>query len=295
MMITVFTPTYNRANKLQRLYQSLCGQTNYGFEWLIIDDGSSDNTQQVVQCFMEKENKFPIRYFRKENGGKYTAHNEGVERANGDLFLCVDSDDYVEKNAIDEILNFWNKTVQESCTGIIALKKDQNDNVLSDSFPKNVEKCKKIDLEQKYNCNGEFSLIFKTDIMKRYLYPVITDEKFMGENIVYDQVDQIGEMRLFNKVITICEYCEDGYTNNFMQVVLDNPTGYQIYYKQRIDLAVTFKEKVGYIIRYHAFKKMSTNYVDTYRGINDKLVFLLKPVGCVVYIIYMIKKKKMRR
>ena len=290
-MITVFTPTYNRANKLQRLYQSLREQTNYNFEWLIIDDGSSDNTEQVVESFIEKESQFLIRYFKKKNGGKYTAHNEGVKKANGDLFLCVDSDDYIEETAIDELLKCWHGIKEESCTGVIALKKDQNNKILSESFPENVERCKKIDLEQKYKCKGEFTLVFKTTILKQYLYPLIEGEKFMGESIVYDQVDQIGEMCLLNKVITVCKYCDDGYTHNFMKVVLNNPTGYQIYYKQRIDLAVTFKEKIGYIVRYHAFRIMSKEYRFEYDGNSRMLVKAMLPLGYLAYLLYERKKK----
>ena len=92
--MTVFTPTYNRAYILPKLYDSLCQQTVKSFEWLIVDDGSVDNTQELVEKWIE-EKKIEIRYFKQANGGKQRAHNLGVEKSKEEIFVCVDSDDYV--------------------------------------------------------------------------------------------------------------------------------------------------------------------------------------------------------
>lgn len=293
MIVTVFTPTYNRKEKLKRLYANLLEQTCFKFEWLIVDDGSTDETEVVIKQLIESENNFSIRYLKKNNGGKHTAYNIGVREARGDLFICVDSDDFLEKNAIEMVLDL-KKDIQDSkINGIVALKKDRNGNVLSDELPQEIKKCRMIDLERQYNCRGEFTFVFKTDIAKKYLFPVIDNEKFMGERVVYDQIDQQGEMYLLNQILTVCEYCEDGYTQNFMRVVLNNPTGYQIYYSQRIDMAVSFRERFGYIVRYHAFKRMANNDEYIYKGANKFLVASFSPVGYLAYRLYMRKKRKL--
>lgn len=293
MIVTIFTPTYNRKEKLERLYINLTKQTCCEFEWLIVDDGSTDETEKFVHQLTGTQDKFSIRYIKKRNGGKYTAYNVGVKEALGDLFVCVDSDDFLEEKAIEKILEFKAKINDTGINGIIALKKDSKGRLLSDELPQNVEKCRIIDLEQKYSCRGEFTFVFKTEIVKKYLFPEINGENFMGESVIYDQIDQQGQMYLTNHVFTVCEYCEDGYTQNFMKVVLNNPTGYQIYYKQRIDLAINVKERVGYIIRYHAFKRMTNNHKYVYKGQRKILVASLSPAGYLAYRLYMRKKRKL--
>ncbi len=293
MTVTVFTPTYNRREKLERLYTNLTKQTCFEFEWLIVDDGSTDETEEFVKQLIDMQNKFSIRYIKKKNGGKHTAYNVGVKEATGDLFVCVDSDDFLEEQAIEKILGLKTKLSDRGINGIIALKKNSKEKLLSNGLPQDVEICRMIDLEQKYNCDGEFTFVFKTDIAKKYLFPEINGEKFIGERVVYDQIDQDGKMYLMNQVLTVCEYCEDGYTQNFMKVVLNNPTGYQIYYSQRIDMSVGFKERIGYVIRYHAFKKMSKNKEYVYRGKRKILVASLYPIGCLAYQLYMRKKNEL--
>ena len=289
MKITIFTPTYNRSSELLRVYESLKRQTNLNFEWLIIDDGSTDDTSSVIQNLINDEVSFPIRYFKKENGGKYTAHNYAVSKAAYDLFVCLDSDDYLVDDAVDIILKCSSERLKEENIGIIALKKDIKGTVLSSPFPKNVKQCRKIDLDQIYKCKGEFTLIYKTNILKYSLYPIIENERFVGENVIYDNLDKYGEMILLEDVITVCEYLENGYTSNFNKLMLNNPTGYKLYYKQRIDLAISLKERINYIIRYHAFSNLSNSKKFKYDGSNKILVFLMKPVGFLAYLYYKYK------
>lgn len=289
MKITVFTPTYNRGKEIERVYNSLCNQTNKNFEWLVVDDGSTDKTEDVIKRLSEKDNGFPIKYVKKQNGGKYTAHNVAVQNATNELFLCVDSDDYLVDGAIDSILKFANLNITNEIIGVIALKIDTKGNFLSDKFPKNVQHCKKIYLEQLYQCKGEFTLIYKTSLLRKCIYPEITNERFIGENVIYDQLDGFGDMILFDEVITVCEYLDNGYTNNFKKLMINNPTGYKLYYMQRIDLAYTLKECIGYVIRYNAFSLLSSSKLFKYKGNKLVLVYLLKPIGLLVYLYYKFK------
>lgn len=289
MKVTVFTPTYNRSKELLRVYKSLCKQTNKNFEWIIVDDGSIDDTKIIIDEIKNNENGFPILYFYKSNGGKFTAHNYAVSKASNDLFLCVDSDDFIVDDAIEIIINCAQNLFENNSIGIIAMKQEIKGRILSDIFPKNIKQCKKIELQQIYKCTGEFTLIYKTDILKKCLYPEIKDERFVGENVIYDMLDQYGEMLLLNKVITVCEYLENGYTYNFKKIMLNNPTGYKLYYMQRIDLAITFKECINYIIRYNAFSILSKSKLYNYKGKKKVFVYLLKPIGYIASLYYKMK------
>ncbi len=265
MMLTVFTPTYNRAGLLVRVYESLKKQKNYNFEWLIVDDGSSDNTEEVVSAFLN-ETSFSVRYIKKNNGGKHTAHNVAINEALGDWFMCLDSDDMLSENAV-ELIEQRISTVYEDDAGIICGKTDTLGNLLSDEIPILQTHYGFYRYAREYNAVGEYTLIFRTDIIKKYPYPVINGEHFAGENIVYDQMDMDGNVyAVLNETIQICEYQEDGLTSNIYKNLIQNPTGYQIYHMQRIDLVGTLKERLAHSIRYNAFRKMSKNKQYTYKG-----------------------------
>ena len=148
------------------------------------------------------------------------------------------------------------------------------------------------DLALKHQCYGEKSLIYKTEILKTFPYPEIKGEKFVTECVVYDSIDQDYTMLLLKDVLTICEYQPDGLTGTIFSTMLKNPTGYKIYYKQRIDMAITLKERVGYIIRYNAFDILSGDNKCDYYGKYKFLVTILKPSGWLLTKYYNYKKKK---
>lgn len=277
-MITIFTPTYNRAHILHRLYDSLKKQTVSDFEWLIVDDGSIDDTELIVKKWIN-ENIINIRYIRQENGGKPRAFNKGVKNAKGELFFCVDSDDYVPADCVKEIIECWAGVKDSNVAGIVALKTDEKGKPLCDKFPQNVTETTTFDLVRKHNCKGEKSLVYKTSVLKEYPYPEIDVEKFVTECVVYDKIDLSYVMVLLDKVLTICEYQSDGLTANIFSTMINNPTGYKIYYKQRIDMSYTLKERIGYIIRYNAFNILSADNKYNYNGKYKLLVLAFKPFG----------------
>ena len=128
--ITVFTPTYNRAYCLYKCYESMKRQTSKDFEWLIIDDGSSDRTGELVKGWIKEENSFPIRYIYKKNGGMHTAYNVAYENIDTELAMNIDSDDYLTDTAIEDILNFWKKNKKENVGGIYALDQYENGEII---------------------------------------------------------------------------------------------------------------------------------------------------------------------
>ncbi len=289
-MLTIFTPTYNRGNLLYRIYDSLKAQTVSDFEWMIVDDGSSDNTEEMVRGWIN-EDIIKIRYIKKENGGKHTAFNTGVQNANGELFFCVDSDDFVPGDCVENIQKVWSGVKDDNVAGIVGMKTDTAGKYLCGEFPDEVLYSTTYELAQKHQCYGEKSLVYKTEVLKNFLYPEIAGEKFVTECVVYDRIDQSYTMLLLGKVLTICEYQPDGLTGTIFSTMLKNPTGYKIYYKQRIDMAYTLKERVGYIIRYNAFDILSGDEKYNYTGKYEFLTKTLKPFGWALTHYYNYKKK----
>ncbi len=250
--VTVFTPTYNRASLLEKLYQSLLTQTNKSFVWLIVDDGSTDNTKNVVTAF-QNENKIEINYIFQENGGKHVAHNTGVNNCKTDIFYCVDSDDYLSDDCIEIILNNWQRVADDDLlAGMIALKKDINKKEVITPMPKNIERASIYNLYNKHFFKGDAAIIFKSSVIKQYLFPVFENEKFVTEGAVYDLISQDYDMLLINKVIYYYEYLNDGYSVNIHQVHLKSPLGYIFFLKQRISLANNKAEYKQAVVDYIA-------------------------------------------
>lgn len=244
--LTIFTPTYNREHILSQLYESLLNQTNLDFNWLIVDDGSSDNTRELVNKWIE-EDKINIIFHSQKNSGKHVAHNYGVMNCETDIFVCVDSDDQVINDFVSSIYSVWPKiNQQESLAGIIALKGNVEGEKIGTSMPKNVEYCSISELYSKYKFKGDAVLIFKTSHIKEFLFPVIEGEKFMTEGIVYDQLSRKYEMFLLDKIIYLCEYFEDGLSANIDRIHKENPKGYILYLSQRIDDSRNLFNKILY-------------------------------------------------
>lgn len=241
--ISVFTPTYNRAYVLPQLYDSLCRQTNKDFIWIIIDDGSVDETEQLVDSWIS-EKVIPIVYNKTENGGKQRAHNLAVSKCETELFFCVDSDDYITDECIQVIVEKWEKiTEKEQIAGIVALRGTPEGKPLGTSLPMDVDFTTLSELYRKWKFKGDTALIYRTDILKNYPFWVAKDEKFIGESYVWNQIDQKYKMAILSKVILVCEYLEDGYTRNVRKLTKNNPQGYVVLKKQSIIFADSLVEK----------------------------------------------------
>lgn len=234
--ITIFTPTYNRKYILPQLYRSLCEQTCKDFVWLIIDDGSTDGTEEQVRSWM-LENKVEIRYHYQQNVGKTKAHNTGVKMCGTKFFVCIDSDDYLSSpTVIKDTLIFLEQQKSfidnDNISGVVSYRK-----MLSGSqgqFPKDLKQATLTELNTGYI--GETTLMFKTDVIKRYPFPDIKGEKFMTENYVYDQLDEQYKLLVFPYYTQDCEYLADGLTRNAWDVLYKNPKSYRMYYNQCIKL-----------------------------------------------------------
>lgn len=165
--LTIFTPTYNRAHTIVRTYQSLCNQSCNDFEWLIVDDGSTDNTAELVQKWI-KEADFKIRYIYKENGGLYTGYNTAYKNIETELNVCIDSDDYMPNNAVELIINYWQKYGSDKYAGLIGLDFYHEKNIpIGGYFPEKLNEVYYLDLYTKNIHHGDIKLVFRTDLMKQ--------------------------------------------------------------------------------------------------------------------------------
>ena len=232
MRLTVFTPTYNRRELLKRTYESLCIQTCRDFAWLIVDDGSSDDTKSLVEEWI-LEGKIEIRYHFTENGGKMRAHNKGVMLCDTDLFMCLDSDDWLTETAVSEIYSCIDKISDDGVAGIVAHKgKSETETLYGAGFYEGADYSTLYGLYLK-GFKGETTLIYKTDILKKYLFPEIEGEKYVPEDYIYDKIDAEYTLFVLPKIITICELVESGYTDSLKALKRNNKKAWYLYYEQR--------------------------------------------------------------
>ncbi len=248
MFISVITPTYNRGYILQECYQSLCRQTCNDFEWIVIDDGSTDDTYEKVQEFAAEE-KIDVVYLRQENGGKHRAHNAGVQIARGELVVCLDSDDQLTENAIERACKIWQQRCKKDSIGILALRGDfvEREPICS-HIPAGLEECTMYDLSNKYGFIGDTVLFFKSEIVKNNLFLEFEGEKFLTEISMYYVLDRFGTMLLVDEVLYLCEYLEDGLTAKYFQLLRDNPNGSAYTYYVALCVSKEIKQKVKYAI-----------------------------------------------
>ena len=248
MFLTVFTPTYNRAYTLGKLYEALCAQTEKDFDRIIVDDGSSDNTKVLVNEWIQ-ENKGPIRYIYQENAGKPSAHNRGAQEAEGELFICVDSDDYLTGNAVKVLRENW-ENHQYDCIGMLSPRMIIMANGVIETASISITKTTLIDAYRKYHLTGDTALIYKSAILKKYKFPFFQGEKFIPEGYLYDQLDQEGPLGVVSESIYVGEYLSDGYTANMKKLLYNNPQGYFAYIEQRLKIDKGIKTRFLDSIRY---------------------------------------------
>ena len=250
--ITVFTPTYNRAYIIERLYESLKKQTIKNFEWVIVDDGSTDNTKEVVSKFDEKD--FEINYYFKVNGGKHTAINYGLDVAKGEYFFIVDSDDMLLPNSIERII-YWIDTIEnkKEFVGVSGLRGYNDSDIIGKTFDGEFLDCTTLE-RSRNNIMGDKAEVFKTEILKKYKFPVIEGERFFSEAFIWNKLALDGyKIRWFNEIIYICNYLEDGLTKNSKKIFESSPRGMLMYLEQLISL--NDKNKLKYIVSYYEYSK----------------------------------------
>ncbi len=226
--ITVFTPAYNRADLLGRCYESLLRQSSKDFVWLIVDDGSTDNTKDVVDVWMTNENGFDIQYIYKENGGLHTGYNTAIEHAETELCVCIDSDDFMPDQAIEHIVKFWNDNKSDQVAGIVGLDYDLHGNCLGDSLPE----MDKIDLialtTGRYSIhNADRKLVVRTDLYKEAApMPSYPGEKFFNPQYMHMKIALKYPFLVMNECLCIVEYQPCGMSNIMYHQYYSSPNSF---------------------------------------------------------------------
>lgn len=241
--ITVFTPTFNRSYIIKNVYDSLLRQSYKDFEWLVIDDGSTDNTEDLIGNFI-LEGKLDITYIKKNNGGKHTALNMAVEKAKGRILMSVDSDDYLIDQALERIM-YWERTIadKDDYAGVSGLRIFPSGKVIGTEWSHNTEYIDATNLERKkYKLMGDKAEAYYTDVLKKfYPIPVFEGENFVSEGVLWNRVANGGyKIRWFNEGIYITEYLDDGLTKNAQIKIMDNFKGYICWRKELIDMQNTY-------------------------------------------------------
>ena len=204
-VFTVFTPTFNRCSTLPRVYESLRHQTLRDFEWLIVDDGSTDGTGELVEEW-QTESDFPIRYIYQENQGKPAAFNRGVQEAQGELFLTLDSDDACVPQALERLKYHWDGipiAEKDKFSAVTVLCKDQNGGLVGDKFPRDVLDSDSIELFFKYKVKGEKWGFHRTDVLTQFPFPTLRNAKFISEGVVWFAISRRFKTRFVNEVLRI--------------------------------------------------------------------------------------------
>lgn len=247
-MVTIFTPTYNRRKELENLYESLLKQTNKNFEWLLVDDGSFDDTNEYINKILIKK-KININYIYKENGGKQSAYNVGLKNAKGDIFFCLDSDEILSPKAIEIIVNDF-KNVSGNIGGYSYNRAyiTNKNKVIGTKFPKGVDSAYYYDIYGKLGVTGDKLMVFKTKIAKKYPFPEIAGEKFVPEAVVFNRIAKNYRLGLSNEILSYTEYLPGGYSDNYFELVKRNPKGNIIYFKEKYDIEPSLYNVYGYIL-----------------------------------------------
>lgn len=285
-LITVLTPTYNRAHLLLKCFESLKSQTSRNFNWMIVDDGSKDNTEDVVKQMLEQTD-FDICYLKKNNGGKHTAINFGVQRIDSALTLILDSDDWLTNDAIAEIESLYENNIDDkSICGFSFLKKYPDGRVMGDTFPSE-GKYNFIRWRVNYIVSGDQCDVFYTDIMKRYPFSEYPGEKFIGESTCWIKMAQKYDMVAVNVPIYIAEYLEGGLTRAGRKMRITCPRGGMEYSNLCMTNKCSFKRKIKSAILYVAYAKIAhIKICDIIHESNDKLLTVIMcPIGiCMQYL-----------
>ncbi|HEX2946643.1 MAG TPA: glycosyltransferase family 2 protein [Clostridia bacterium] len=291
--ITVFTPTYNRADTLPRLYTSLYMQTCIDFEWLIVDDGSIDDTEKLINEF-KAEGKITIKYVRQENGGKHRAFNTALSVVDTPLFFCVDSDDMLTNNAIERILWYEEKYFDQTLLGFYFRRGNIDGYPIGKQWPENVQFAPIIDLYDKYKFSGDTAIILKTHMVSSICFPIFNGEKFVTESVFYNLLNNIAPMAYINEIIYLCEYREDGYTRNWERILVNNPRGTALYFLSdalyRRSLDCKFKKTA----QYFAWCYVLDINVREYDYMQKHISLFVRIIGKVLSLHYIMRFTKMR-
>jgi glycosyltransferase involved in cell wall biosynthesis len=257
MLYSILTATYNRAHTLPKVYASLQQQSLQNFEWVVVDDGSTDHTTKLMQQWIQ-EAPFPIRYFKQINKGRHVAANKTVEEARGEFCLILDSDDQLVPTALERFTFHWEAIAHEQrhqYVGITALIETQAGVLMGSKFPQDVFDSDTTEMGYILRLGDDRKGMVRTDVLKRFLYPVFEDEKFMTDSVIWHRIAKYYQTRFINEILCVTDYLPDGQTQNAARNLSKSPKGSSLYYQELLDDPHKFPLKIraglhAYYVRY---------------------------------------------
>lgn len=287
--LTVFTPAYNRAHTLGRTYASLCAQTCKDFIWLIVDDGSQDETAELVRSWQQQDNGFAIEYIRKENGGMHTAHNAAYENIRTELNTCIDSDDKMPSDAVKVILDKWAQVRDQGYAGLIALDADFDGNVIGKGFPEGMQET----TLSGYYAGGGFGdkkLVYRTDVINSVpAYPVFEGEKYVALAYKYRMIDQKYKLAVLDRAICQVEYQADGHSAGMWKEYLRSPRGFAAWRKVCMQYPTSWRRLLVDCMHYVSSSILAGNRRFIEESPRKALTVLCIPAG--ILLAFVIRKK----
>ena len=281
-LLTIFTPTYNRAHTLPRTYESLKSQKCKCFDWLIVDDGSSDGTEDLVQKWMSEEKEFEIRYIYKKNGGMHTAYNVAYENIRSELNVCIDSDDCLAENAAQIIYDTWNAVRDKGYAGIIGLDADMNGTIIGKAFPEGMSESTYSEYYG-HGGKGDKKFVFRTDIMKEFPpYPEFEGENYVGIACKFVLIDQKYKMAVINEILCNVEYQMDGHSQSMVKAYLKNPKGFAYNRRIMMQYPISNKRLLAETIHYVSSCIIGKNKDFIKESPRKLLTILMIPAGLVL-------------
>lgn len=267
-MITVFTPAYNRAHLLPRLFESLCRQTYKDFEWVVVDDGSVDETAELFSSNVNVNdnenfnssifpsfNSFKVRYFYQENGGKHRAINRGVKEAKGELFLILDSDDTLPERSLEWINHYYQQIKDDaSFGGVCGYMAHHDGTVIGHGCDLPVIDANSIEMRYQYRIQGDMLEVFRTSVMREIPFPDIPGEKFVPEALVWNRIACKYRLRVFHEVVYYRDYLDGGLTDKIVKIRMTSPIASMMTYAELNGYDIPFRSKVKAAINYWRFR-----------------------------------------
>lgn len=280
-MITVITPTYNRGYILENCYKSLVSQTNRDFIWMVIDDGSNDDTEQLISNWIT-EGIIKIQYIKKENGGKASALNVGIDNLCTEYVVCLDSDDIFYEHTI-EIAEKRLNEIEEYCCGILALRHTPEGTVMGNrNIPFEYSYVTAADIFLKLNLKTEVICFYRSSILKKYRFPYFAGEKFVSPAWMQYEITQSYKFKTSWDKLCQCEYNDDGLTKNKKKIIVNNPKGYRSVKLYSFNLSTSIMLKIKHGIMYDCACILSKekNWLD---GVHNKAIaIILFPIAIIV-------------
>lgn len=293
--LTVFTPTYNRVELLSRCYESMKRQTSKNFIWMIIDDGSTDDTASVVSNWIKESSDFSIEYYYKDNGGLHTAYNEAIKRIKTKLCVCIDSDDFMPDDAVEMILRFWKKNGSDRYAGIVGLDYNLNGTIIGDPLP-DQKSVNLIDLlVGKYPIhNGDRTNVVRTELYKKYApMKVFPGEKNFNPHYMHLQISQEHDFLVLNKNLRYVEYQETGMSNSILKQYRNSPNSFAEIRKLYLSFPGTsWKFKMRHSIHLVSSCILAGRFLDALKESPCRGITIMAiPFGCILSLYIRIKTK----